>query len=576
MIEKCFYINLENRVDRKLFIEEELSKSSFVKDKLVRFNAVDGKLVNPRNLKKGLLSENAINDVLLDNISAWGLSMTQGGLGVLLSYINLFEEISKSTTPVVTFEDDIEITDDFDEYISGILSELPSDFDFCYLGYGDGEIESSPYSNHLSIPTGMITCLPGLIVSPKGASRLLEELYDIDNQIDTAIYNRLNKLNAYVSNKRIALVKNGFVSDIQGDKNLLKNYKKQNYLFATIAYGDNANNNALKLSLDLDYFKQRLLVVSNNPQLFKDLKNVIVVEYPPKNFSYNDKIICFEEGLKYEDAVVYIDSDCRIFYRNYKETFTNFLRTIGPGYHPSWMWGKITRPDGGFFNSTDIERRAKGYGELALQISQDLDIDIDEAYHHQEGIIIISKDGGKEKILLDTWKTMSSKLDEFEINNGSNRIGIGEGNLIGLSIVRSGIRVNDNEVANYIGEDIKYNFFGIYLERYIQNYPDRKSVKISDGTLISSKSIEVKFEDKFIDLNYKIFQLDNNLMTLTYEWNKNNNVEFLDHEFVINDVVYHFNSEKSGEFHFIKQLNMKIYHTYDWYGNKNLVLIDEI
>jgi hypothetical protein len=65
-------------------------------------------------------------------------------------------------------------------------------------------------------------------------------------------------------------------------------------------------------------------------------------------------------------------------------------------------------------------------------------------------------------------------------------------------------------------------------------------------------------------------------MTLTYEWNKNNNVEFLDHEFVINDVVYHFNSEKSGEFHFIKQLNMKIYHTYDWYGNKNLVLIDEI
>ena len=131
---------------------------------------------------------------------------------------------------------------------------------------------------------------------------------------------------------------------------------------------------------------------------------------------------------------------------------------------------------------------------------------------------------------MDTWKAMSSKLDEFEINNGSNRIGIGEGNLIGLSIVRSSIRVNDNEVANYIGEDIKYNFFGIYLERYIQNYPDRKSVKISDGTLISSKSIDIKFEDKFIDLNYKIFQLDNNLMTLTYEWNKNNNVEFLDHE----------------------------------------------
>jgi GR25 family glycosyltransferase involved in LPS biosynthesis len=577
MIKHCFYINLERREDRKKFIEDELKKSNHLKNIYKRFDAINGYKIHPRSVQKDLLSNNAIDDILMETITAWGLSLTQGGLGVLLSYIKLFELIETLDSPAITFEDDVIIDDNFDSYLEKILDELPSDFDFCYLGYGDTKIEKESYSENLSIPKGMITCLPSLIISPKGATRLLETLKDIDNQIDTAIYTKCKSLNVFVSNQKIVQVKNSFVTDIQGNNSCKKEYKKQNYIISTIAVGENANKNALKLCCDLNYFKQKILVVTDKKELYEQLPNVIISEYPNKRFTYNDKIICFEEGFKIEDCVVYIDSDSRIFYKDYKNCYSNFLRIVEPGFHPSWDWGKLTRRDSGFFESTDISVRVKGYGELALQTSKELNIPIENAYHYQEGIIIICKDDGKEEILLDTWKKLSSVLDEFEIKNNSQRIGLGEGNLIGLSVAKSGIKINNNDVSNYIGDNLKYNFCsGGQINDYLKNYPGRKTVKIGDGVLLKSNSLNIEFKEKEVDLSYTIHEMNDNLIILTYDWNQNNNVEFLDHEFKINDVVYHFNSEKNGELIFEKKRNTQIYHTYDWYGERNWKLIDTI
>jgi len=576
MLKYCFYINLEKRVDRKSFIESELNKSSLLKNIYQRFDAVDGSTVNPRTLETGLLTDNAIQDVLMDTITAWGLSMTQGGLGVLMSYLNLFKEISELDSPAITFEDDVEIDESFDEKLKMILSELPEDFDYCYLGYGDHKVETVPFSDNLSIPKGMITCLPSLIISPNGAKKLISKLKNIDHQIDTALYNRLHEFNVYVSNDRIVRVKNKFTTDIQGNNSCKKNYKKQNYIFSTIAHGENANRNAVKLAFDLNYFNQKLLVVTNQRELFEPLDNVIIVDYPDKVFSYNDKIICFEEGFKIEDAVVYIDSDCRVFYRNHKSCYTNLIRVIEPGFHPSWDWGIISRPSGGFFESTDVTDRVKGYGELALSLSKELNIPIDEAYHYQEGILIVSKEDDKWKVFLDTWRELSEKLDEYEILNGAKRIGIGEGNIVGLSVAKSGMKINSHDVSNQLGEDIKYNFYGGFIKDYISKHPDRKTVRVSDGKLISKKTIDVQFKETSVDLSYTIFELNDNLFVLNFNWNTKNSVEFLDHEFKINDVVYHFNSEKTNELFFDKKDKLQIYHTYDWYGDKNWVPIDEI
>ncbi len=364
MINRCYYLNLERRPDRKLFIEGELNKSQILKDIYERFEAVDGYKVNPRDVESGLLSDNSIEDVLMDTVTAWGLSLTQGGLGVLLSYKKLFEKISESDSPVITFEDDTHIIDDFDFYLEKIVNELPDDFDLCYLGYGEIKLDVEKYSENLSKPKGIITCLPSLLISPKGAKNLLDILKNVDNQIDTAIFSKGKHLNLFVSNTKIVQVKIEFKTDIQGNHGCTKNYNKQNYIITTIAVGDDSNEKALKLCYDLNYFKQDLLIVTNKKQLYENVPNAIVVEYPQKRFSYNDKTICFEEGFKLKDCVVYIDSDSRIFYKNYKNCYTNFFRNIGPGFHPSWIWGKINRSDSGFFNSSDVFQRSIGYGDL--------------------------------------------------------------------------------------------------------------------------------------------------------------------------------------------------------------------
>jgi hypothetical protein len=131
-------------------------------------------------------------------------------------------------------------------------------------------------------------------------------------------------------------------------------------------------------------------------------------------------------------------------------------------------------------------------------------------------------------------------------------------------------------VSNILGEDIKYNFYTPFIDDYIKNHPDRKTVKVSDGKLIKSNSTIIRFKDKEIDLSYSIFETLDNMMVLTFNWNNNNSVEFLDHEFKINDVVYHFNSDKSNELYFQKHETIEVYHTYDWYGERDWILIDTL
>lgn len=576
MIKHCFYLNLDRKEDRRKFIESELNKSEILKGIYKRFSAVDGYKVNPRLLPDGLLTENAVEDILMDTVTAWGLSLTQGGLGILLSYLRLFEKIIELNESAIIIEDDITINSNFDSELTKILNELPDDFDLCYLGYGGQNIDCKNYSESLLIPTGIITCTPSLIFSPKGAKKLIKILNGVDNQIDTSIYLRLNQLNSFVAKNKLVTIKNEFGTDIQGNFSCKKEYQKQNYIITTIAYGDLANNNALKLAYDLNYFKQKLLIVTNQKELFRNNKNVIIVEYPNKKFSYNDKYICFEEGLKHEDAIVYVDSDTRIFYKNYKNCYTNFFRIIKPGFHKSWVWGCVSRSEGGFFTSTDVKNRVSGYGELALRLSNELGIDTSNAFHHQEGMLILCKEDGKENIFLETWKYLSERLDEHEFLNNSKRIGIGEGNVIGLALSKSEITINDETIANILGQDLKYNFYGFHITNYCKNYPNRKTVKFGDGTLIKSNSVDVAFGDKIIDLSYSIFDLNDDLMILTFNWNENNTIEFLDHEFKINGTVFHFNSEKSNEIHFQKQNKIEIEHTYDWYGQRDWKKIEII
>lgn len=568
-ISKVYYINLKEREDRKFFIEKEISKSLFLFEKAERFEAIDGRKIHPRDLSPGFLSERAIGEILSDDVKTWGLSITQGALGVYLSYISIFKEVEKSKSSCVIIEDDTCFSDNFEDVFLKILNELPEDFHICYLGYGEDFIESKEFSENLVCPTGKITCLPALIVSPDGAKKILGLLKNVSFQIDTEIYTKIKQLNAYASKIKIAEVKNSFRSDIQGNKNCQKLYKKQNYIFSTLAHGLDNSTKAMNLARDLDFFDQKIVIITDRVGFFSKIKNVIEIEYKEDYFSYNKKVNCFKEGFKHADAVVYIDADTRVFYENYDSTYNSFLFHIPPGFHPSWVWGGVDN----FLKDKDVTNRISGYGDLALSICKDLKIDTNLAKHWQEGILAVSKENLKENIFIDTWDFISSRLDLFEKNNKVEKIGAGEGNIIGLSLIKSGMTIHDASVCNIFGKNLFYNF----CSTQIKNFPNRKTVKTTESNILKENTVYVEFKNKKIDLSYKIHETQDNLLLLSFEWNKENNIEFLDHEFKIGETVYHFNSEKYNEFIFEKKINLiQIYHTYDWYGERNWKLIELI
>lgn len=569
MIKHCFYLNLERRSDRRNHIESELNKSNVLKKIYQRVSGIDGSTIHPRYIEPEILSSNAVDDVLSETATAWGLSVTQGGLGVILSYLKLFRTIQDLDSNVITFEDDVNLDENFDNKLEKIISELPEDFDLCYLGYGEIPVGLKDYSEHLSIPTGRVVCLPGLIVSPSGARKIISILKNLDNQIDTMLATNFNKLNVFVVKDRIVHIPNRLGSDIQGDLNCRKKYQKQNYIFTTLAIGSNAAKNATLLARDLKYFDQKLLVVTDLPELFEPFQNVIIIEHRPKKFSYNDKTICIEGGLKLMDAVVFVDADCRILYNSYKNTSSELSLIISPGFHPSWNWGRISRPGNKFFQSEDVVGRVSGYGELTLELCKQLEIDYDKAHHYQEGIIIVSKENGKENVFLNTWKALANKLDAHDIKNNANRIGIGEGNLIGLAFVKSGLTLNSTDACNIIGQNIKYNFYGQNAVDQMARFPSRKIVVSSTLKEVASNTVMVDFKDKKVKLEWTLSEADEETYMVVFKWNQNNAVEFLDHEFKVNDRVFHFQSEKTGEFFFKKPLSLEINHTPDWYGEKN-------
>jgi len=112
-----------------------------------------------------------------------------------------------------------------------------------------------------------------------------------------------------------------------------------------------------------------------------------------------------------------------------------------------------------------------------------------------------------------------------------------------------------------------------------QSYIDYLS--LNDAKLIYSKSYHVEFKDIKIPLDLKIYS-DNGLYNFAYYWGLEKTTQnMLDHIFYIktNSGDFEFKCQSNTYGFFIlntKSENISIEHTYDWYGDKNLIKLDEI
>jgi len=143
-------------------------------------------------------------------------NFTRGQLGCLLSHYSLWHNLFyQSTLPhYVILEDDCILDKSFQENVQNILSELPPDYDFCYLYVYDDhykntkevEIPNKQYINRAYFTWTTLS----YVVSRQGAQKLMNHFKDVDLPLDEkiAVLIKNGYLNAY-SAKTICVKNNG-------------------------------------------------------------------------------------------------------------------------------------------------------------------------------------------------------------------------------------------------------------------------------------------------------------------------------------------------------------------------------
>jgi len=105
-------------------------------------------------------------------------------------------------------------------------------------------------------------------------------------------------------------------------------------IFCTLALGRQHAGYARFLADDLGDFKQTLAVVTDQPELFRRCRNVVLTPHYPTSFSYHDKRIALQAALKLGNTAIFIDADCALRFGVPRGLVRQaFAYEFEPGFH---------------------------------------------------------------------------------------------------------------------------------------------------------------------------------------------------------------------------------------------------
>jgi GR25 family glycosyltransferase involved in LPS biosynthesis len=173
-----YVINLRERTDRKLHIENQLNKIDCKNYKL--FEGVNGNLLtNPTKLKNGMF-------------------------GLIKTYLNIYEEWSKKYAEnILLIEDDSLFVDNFNEKIEDYVNNVPSDWDILYFGanhnYHIGK--KTIKINEKCIKLNNSYSAHCVLLKKKVFEELIENIKNFSIENDVMMSNLQKKYNAYSSSE---------------------------------------------------------------------------------------------------------------------------------------------------------------------------------------------------------------------------------------------------------------------------------------------------------------------------------------------------------------------------------------
>jgi GR25 family glycosyltransferase involved in LPS biosynthesis len=217
-IDKYYYINLDNDIERKSLILNEIKKSPILSNNIERISAINGRNIDLQQLKYPITDE-AIEDITTNHRikELAGLVMTYGALGYWVTFCDLLTYSIDNNYTLFVMDDDQIVNNDFDVFLNNILNELPIDFDFCYTSTLTPQhmYKLENYSQNLHRPKSALWGPNSFIISPKGSKNILEKILPIRYQIDTQLYLLNGSIEYYVSNVKLTSYNPNLKSTIQ-------------------------------------------------------------------------------------------------------------------------------------------------------------------------------------------------------------------------------------------------------------------------------------------------------------------------------------------------------------------------
>ncbi len=190
--DNIFCINLDRRTDRRAQAEAEFKKHGIT----VEFvSGVDGLTLDVKPM-----------------ISADAELVSRGDLGCTLSHLKVVKLAKeRGYENYFVFEDDVELSEDFNEIIGRRMSQVPIDWDMIYLG-GNHDQPLIPINDAVSKMTRTFTTHAMGIY--KSAYDAMIEVWGKENdKVDIGLSSLHSKMNCYVFRPHLAFQRAGF-SDI--------------------------------------------------------------------------------------------------------------------------------------------------------------------------------------------------------------------------------------------------------------------------------------------------------------------------------------------------------------------------
>lgn len=176
-----YVINLKERTDRKLHIEDQLKK----------INCTEYKLI------EGINGNTLLNKTRLRN----------GMFGLVNTYLKIYDEwIQKDCDDIIIIEDDCLFVENFNEKLEDYIKNVPSDWDMLYFGanhnYHMGK--KTIKINEKCIKLNNSYSAHCVLLKKKVFEELIENIKNFSIENDVMMSNLQNKYNAYSSSEVLA------------------------------------------------------------------------------------------------------------------------------------------------------------------------------------------------------------------------------------------------------------------------------------------------------------------------------------------------------------------------------------